>query len=717
MGLGLPVTISATVTGYSYPINPNGVSVDVSAIAGTAPGTTILPLILSASPGVYTNTYTVAANTSLYGVQTLTVTAVDSGLETNSATYSLTVSPLDVWTGLGGDNTWANGANWISGLVPQSGDYVTFAGTTQTTPNMESAYSLGALTFATNAGSFNITNVNNTLTLTGSVTNNSPNLQALSVPVALTGVQIFAVAAGNIALSNNVSDGGSSGGITVVGTNALILTGNNSYTGTTIVSNNSTLQLDNTASGNIAMSGSSALGLSSGSKLQLRADTTMSFTPASLALQNASDTLNFDVNSLTGATGNTLTLSGALAFANSSSQTINVTGNSTYTLSLGSDHSDIPTSHTPYLQFTVNTLPTGAGVLINSITSGNWGARCEHERRGPGDGRRQLEQHVQREFNLLVNNGTTVTLQGQSVKADTGDGYKYDVVNGTLVLDNNNALINNTTRAGLNQALLLLGAATNVYQVPATRTEAGVLTATNNSYNAAVYLGDASATYSGGGLTFTPVAFGTTNFFYVSDGDVGFTNNGVFTIGGQNTSGVNTYNSQIVLGWTANRGKSVTLVAATGGTVNFVGSILANGTDTSAGVTVGDSVHGGIVVLSGTNTYAGGTTLSNGVLLVNGIVTNGVKVFNGTTNGGSGVVFGGVTVSGGGHTLPSGYLGNPALGLTNTVIGSLTYNTGAEADFNLGGTYNGGNDQIIVSNGHCECQRRQCWRQLDRWQS
>ena len=77
-GLGQTITISATVLGNSYPIGANGVSVDVSAIAGTSPGTTIVTLYPSATANVYTNSYTVL-NTTAYGPQTLPVSAVNSG--------------------------------------------------------------------------------------------------------------------------------------------------------------------------------------------------------------------------------------------------------------------------------------------------------------------------------------------------------------------------------------------------------------------------------------------------------------------------------------------------------------------------------------------------------------------------------------------------------------------------------------------------------------
>jgi autotransporter-associated beta strand protein len=69
---------------------------------------------------------------------------------------------------------------------------------------------------------------------------------------------------------------------------------------------------------------------------------------------------------------------------------------------------------------------------------------------------------------------------------------------------------------------------------------------------------------------------------------------------------------------TANTGKSVTLLAATGGEVDFTGNLLKNGTDTTAGITVGDATHAGTVKLAGANTYAGGTTIKAGSVVISG---------------------------------------------------------------------------------------------------
>jgi autotransporter-associated beta strand protein len=246
-------------------------------------------------------------------------------------------------------------------------------------------------------------------------------------------------------------------------------------------------------------------------------------------------------------------------------------------------------------------------------------------------------------------------------------------VNGTLVLDIDGALLNNTTGAGLTQSLFVLGAITNVISgASGTFTHsAGVLTTTNNSFNAAVYLGDASNLT--GGLYVDATV--TNN---VSDGDVGFTNSGTFIIGGQNTSGINSYYNPIILGWTPNRGKSVTLVARTGGEVDFGGGILANGTNLTAGVTIGNGpTFAGLVNFTGGNSYGGPTIINNGKLELNAAnaLSNStpINIGVGTTLDVTGAS--GFTLGAGGR--PQTIMGNGTVNGNLTVLAGSTVAPGA----------------------------------------
>jgi autotransporter-associated beta strand protein len=474
----------------------------------------------------------------------------------------------------------------------------------------------------------------------------------ISASVAGTGFSMKGPGALALSGANTLS------GMMAVNGGTLALSGNNTgSTAACTVSPGAALQL----AGAGALPG--ALALNSGSTLQLRADTNATFAPASITLDNAADSNNVDVNCLTSAAGHTLSLPGTLTFLDSANQALNVTGNSSYTLALG-NIVGTTTGHNPYLVLAVNTVAGGPGVTIASFQSGNWSQWLNLQ----GGGNVTITGVITNVSNgssvLYVTGSTTVTLQGRSVLSatatSTADGYKYCVANGALVLDNGNALTNNTSGAGLTLSAFVLGAATNLFSGSGFSAPAGVLVNSNNSFNAAVWLGDAN--YPNGGITNN-----ARNTNYVADGDAGFANSGTFSIGGQNTSGTNTYANPVILGWTANKGKSVKLLAATGGEVDFTGAILKNGTDTTAGVTVGDGPHAGIVKLVGANTYAGGTTIANGTLLVNGSLAAGaVTVQSGGSLGGAGTINGPVNI------LSGGALGSAASPGTLTVNSSLT---------------------------------------------
>ena len=218
------LTVNATSTGYT--INPStGVTVNATAIGGPAS----LPLVASNGTSLFTNSVVVQSSTPL-GQQTLTVTVSDSGGNLNTAPLNLTVVGTgEVWNGGGSPvNTWATKANWVGGYPPGPGDWLTFDGTTQLTTDLETNYTISALTFDSTAGAFTLTNAANTLTLTGGVTNNSAYVQTVAVPVALPAVETFAVTTGNLVFSGNLSG---AGGVNETGGNTLSLAGSNTFSG------------------------------------------------------------------------------------------------------------------------------------------------------------------------------------------------------------------------------------------------------------------------------------------------------------------------------------------------------------------------------------------------------------------------------------------------------------------------------------------------------
>ncbi len=634
-------------------------------------GTTLL--------GVSTNSpYSFTWSKAPSGSYALTAVVTDSmGLTATSAVVNITVSsgpltwnadpamigPQDgggVWN-LTSSNWWNGQTNvlWNNNQMPISTALGAANGPAGTI-TLGAPITVNNLAFnPAGSGNYTIAGGGYALTLTNTPTISVASNCSPTISAHVTGAGFSLTGGGALTLSGTNT---LSGAITING-GTLALTGNNTgSTANCTVAPGTTLQLAN------ANAFTGALALNSGSTLQLRADNNTTFPPASITLDNSSDTYNFDVNFLTDATGRTLSLTNTLTFLDSATQAINVTGNSSYTLALGTIVGTT-TGHNPYLVLAINTLAGGAGLTIASFQSGNWSQWLNLQGGGKVTITGNLTNLSDGSSVLYVTGGTTATLQGRSAlwasASATADGYKYCVANGALVLDNGNALTNNSSGAGLTFSAFILGAVTNVFTGSGFSAPAGVLINSNNYFSAAVWLGDAN--FPGGGITNN-----ARNTNYVADGDAGFANSGTFTIGGQNTSGTNTYANPIILGWTANKGKSVTLLATTGGEVDFTGGILHNGTDTTAGVQVGDSMHGGLIKFTGANTYAGGTTVANGTLLVNGSLASGaVTVQSGGALGGTGTINGPVTVQSGGTLSPGAPIGTLTINNSLTLAGNL----------------------------------------------
>jgi outer membrane autotransporter protein len=99
------------------------------------------------------------------------------------------------------------------------------------------------------------------------------------------------------------------------------------------------------------------------------------------------------------------------------------------------------------------------------------------------------------------------------------------------------------------------------------------------------------------------------------------------------------------------------------GTTTFAGVISGSGAFTFTG--------GGVLDLTGTNTYTGATTISGGKLKINGSVTSNVTVGASGVLGGSGTIKGNVVVQSGGQVAPGNSPG------TLTVAGNFTFAAGS----------------------------------------
>ena len=250
------ITAAITVGG-----NPMG-SVTVSGTALAASPVTLY----SDGAGHYTNQVAIAGSAS-FGSQTLAVLATDSQLLSDTSNIVVTVvAAHEVWNGGGSDNQWSTGANWVSGLPPLTGDHVAFAGSTQTTPDMEAGYSIASLTFSSGASSFTITNAAHTLTVTGGITNHSSNAQTVDVPVSLSATLPINAAAGDIAFGRSLSG---SGGVTKEGGGMVTLNAANTYTGHTTINGGMLRIADGASIYNSGYNNSAVLTINSGGVLEL----------------------------------------------------------------------------------------------------------------------------------------------------------------------------------------------------------------------------------------------------------------------------------------------------------------------------------------------------------------------------------------------------------------------------------------------------------------
>ena len=257
--------------------------------------------------------------------------------------------------------------------------------------------------------------------------------------------------------------------------------------------------------------------------------------------------------------------------------------------------------------------------------------------------------------------------------------------------NNNEVQFNNASNSfsgirtfGIIQGTLVIGA-----NDPATGSSNGAL-----GNNSAVVSVGISSTPSGGVASLLLDGAVSTGRG-INLGNSGNANAATYTLGGRTADA-----SSFTGGITLNR--DVQLTAATGGTVTFT-NVLNDGANTQSVTKVGN----GTVILSKAtgNTYDGGTTVSAGTLLVNNTSGNGtgtgaVSVSSGATLGGSGIIAGATTLSGGiigssgntlslNSTLSSSGSSSVAAGSTVNVAGGSTVTAGTLlVNGNLSGSLN-----------------------------
>ena len=131
--------------------------------------------------------------------------------------YTSTCIPIytivtgSTWTGLGSDNNWSTGNNWLQGSAPLSSDNIDFGSAARYAPNNNLTANLPykGITFNNEAGIYTITG-NSFMLYSGGITNNSSNVQTINNNIVLSaGTNILSTNAGAITFNGELSGAGS----------------------------------------------------------------------------------------------------------------------------------------------------------------------------------------------------------------------------------------------------------------------------------------------------------------------------------------------------------------------------------------------------------------------------------------------------------------------------------------------------------------------------
>ncbi len=479
----------------------------------------------------------------------------------------------------------------------------------------------------------------------------------------------------NAALAINRSDSvtlpgviSGTGTLTQVGAGTTILTGNNTYTGTTTI-NAGTLQL-----GNGGTSGSIAGPIVDNTALIVNRSDSVTL-PGVISGAGALTQAGTGTTILTGNntyTGTTTISAGALQLGNGGTSG-SIVGNVTDNGSLIFNRSDAVT-YGGVISGTGSTTKTGAGVL--TLTAANAYAGPTNINQGVlafsnpnnlgaagnsivfnGGTLRYLASafgFLDRPVSLLAGGGT-LDSNGFSTEfrgVASGVGGLTKIGAGTITLTNTNTYTGVTT---INGGALQLGNGGTTGSIAGDVVDNAslIFDRSNTQVFAGAISGTGSVTQSGTGTTILSAANTYTGGTTISAGTL--------QIGNNNFTGS-------IVGNVLNNSALVfdrTNFLTYAGVISGTGSVAKNGT--------------GTLILTGASTYTGATQVNAGTLRVSGsIASPDTHVLGGATLSGTGTVGGNVNIDSGGHLAPGSSPG------TLTITGNLTLLPNSILDYELG---------------------------------
>ena len=423
----------------------------------------------------------------------------------------LRVKPI-LWTGSGGDNNWQTAGNWNSTVTDKM---LHFYGSTRlnNTNNYTADTPFGGIQFVNGAGAFTLGG--NRIKLNGDIINQSSNDQTINLAMNLAGADrsIDAVTR-NLTITGAIGQDGGTYGIAKRGAGTLVLSGNNTYAGKTVI-------------------GAGVLSVASLNKVASGTSSSNLGAPATVA--------NGTIDIGAAGTAGQLTYTGAGETTDRVINLAGTTGNNTGTL-LGSNSYVVATldqSGTGLLKFTSALTATGSGAKTLTLQGSTAGTGEIAGAIVDGSGTTSLTKAGTGTWVLSGANTYTGTtyVHGGTLKVDAGAGGSlygtapYSALTfggpGTFNYDNTTAAV----AKAQNMGALTFSVGDGTVQV--TRTAAQTVGLTFSSLATRTAGATGNFVYAG-----TPGTIGTDSSITLTGAAAGFMDQGTF-FGGSNYAWMN----------------------------------------------------------------------------------------------------------------------------------------------------------------------------------